>query len=126
MLSLNAACCVQAGGAAGYSVLPDYSSYQPASPPGRHSSMTPSGSDSSGSPFAHSSGGSSSSHNGSQSPTASSSGTRTARSSCCGDGVVEIALVLRTPSADEGCEGADTGLGSSSKAAGKKGGDELL
>jgi hypothetical protein len=120
--SIAPCCCHvrrQGGGAGGYSLLPDYSAYQPASPPGPHSRVS-SASDGSDSPYAHSS-----SSGGSHSPTASSSGSRTARSSCCGDGVVEIALVLRAPSAEgENGEGA-RGQGGSSKAVGKEG-QELL
>lgn len=96
-------------------MLPDYSTYQPASPPGPHSRDS-SASDGSDSPYAHSA---------SSSPMASSSGTRTARSSCCGDGVVEIALVLRAPSTKGGNGDGAGGQGASSRAAGKEG-KELL
>jgi hypothetical protein len=119
-LGMAPCCChvrLQGGGAGRYCLLPDYSTYQPASPPGPHSRIS-SASDGSDCPYAHSG-------SGSHSPTASSSGSRTARSSCCGDGVVEIALVLRAPSAEgENGEGAG-GQGRSSKAVGKEG-QELL
>lgn len=92
---------MQGGGSGGYALLPDYSTYQPASPTGAHGRAL-SASDGSSDSFSCNA---SSSPTGTHSPTASSSGsssgTRTARSSCCGDGVVEIALVLRAAGAQE-------------------------
>lgn len=116
------------GAAGGYTLLPDYSTYLPTFISGGYS-RTPSDSGSAESPF-----GPSDSPTGVHSPTASSSsGCRTARSSCCGDGVVEIALVLRAsgPELAAGQEEAEAGesaagLSGRVKATGKAAGDDLL
>jgi len=116
------------GASGGYTLLPDYSTYLPTFMSGGHS-RTPSDSGSAESPF-----GPSGSPTGAHSPTASSSsGCHTARSSCCGDGVVEIALVLRAPGAEiaAGQEDPEAGEGATGptgrvKAPGKAAGDDLL
>lgn len=115
------------GSAAGtYSLLPDYNTYQPDSPSANRSRPSSSGGGSDSFCVA------SSSPTGVHSPLAasSSSGSRTARSSCCGDGVCEIALVLQQPSAaqlgdEQGVEGAADTTGTCKAAAGK-GADDVL
>lgn len=121
---------MQGGNAARYTLLPDYSTYQPASPTGAHSRAL-SASEGTDSFSTHSSSSPTGAHSPTASSSGSSSGTRTARSSCCGDGVVEIALVLRAAGAQElggGEVQGDTGveLGQPGCKGGSKGGVEVL
>lgn len=112
----------------GYTRLPDFQAYHPPafSDAQSQSPHASDGSDSPYSPYAQSSspmsGGSptarsigngsigSGSSSGSGSGSGSSSGSRTSRASCTGDGLVEIALVLR-PSSAGGVQDSGAGCG---------------